>query len=62
MEGYALESKNLPETITSGQTFTAHEYMPEAAKSRLMEQYKDPIIKDMEERAKEVGGHGGQLS
>ena len=59
MEGYALESKNLPETITSGQTFTAHEYMPEAAKSRLMEQYKDPIIKDMEERAKEVGGHGG---
>ena len=30
-----------------------------AAKSRLMEQYKDPIIKDMEERAKEVGGHGG---
>ena len=33
--------------------------MPEAAKSRLMEQYKDPIIKDMEERAKEVGGHGG---
>lgn len=59
MEGYALESKNLPETITSGQTFTAHEYMPEAAKSRLKEQYKDPIIKDMEERAKEVGGHGG---
>lgn len=31
----------------------------EDAKSRLMEQYKDPIIKDMEERAKEVGGHGG---
>ena len=59
MEGYALDSKNLPETITSGQTFTAHEYMPEAAKSSLMEQYKDPIIKDMEERAKEVGGHGG---
>ena len=24
-----------------------------------MEQYKDPIIKEMEKRAKEVGGHGG---
>jgi hypothetical protein len=33
--------------------------MPDAVKSRLMEQYKDPIIKEMEKRAKEVGGHGG---
>lgn len=24
-----------------------------------MELYKDPIVKDMESRAKEVGGHGG---
>ena len=24
-----------------------------------LDKYKDPIIKDMEERAKEVGGHGG---
>ena len=59
LEGYALESKDLPESITNGQTFTAHEYMPDAVKSRLMEQYKDPIIKEMEKRAKEVGGHGG---
>lgn len=48
LEGYALESKDLPESITNGQTFTAHEYMPDAVKSRLMEQYKDPIIKEME--------------
>ena len=33
--------------------------MPDAVKSRLMEQYKDPIIKEMEKRAKEVGGHRG---
>ena len=33
--------------------------MPEEIKSQLMNQYKDPIIKTMEEQAKEVGGHGG---
>ena len=32
LEGYALESKDLPESITNGQTFTAHEYMPDAVK------------------------------
>lgn len=45
--------------VDSCQNMLSRANMPEAAKSRLMEQYKDPIIKDMEERAKEVGGHGG---
>lgn len=34
-------------------------YMPEEIKMPVNEQYKDPIIKTMEEQAKEVGGHGG---
>lgn len=59
VENYALDSKNLPQEITKGQVFTAHEYMPEEIKNRLMNQYKDPIVKTMEEQAKEVGGHGG---
>lgn len=59
VEGYALNSKDLPQEITKEQVFTAHEYMPEEIKSQLMNQYKDPIIKTMEEQAKEVGGHGG---
>lgn len=29
VEGYALNSSDLPSDITSGQNFTAHEYMPE---------------------------------
>lgn len=59
VEGYALDSKELPESVTGETSFTAHEYMPDDIKAKLMETYKDPIVKDMEERAKEVGGHGG---
>ena len=59
VEGYALDSKSLPAEVTKGAEFTAHEYMPEAVKIALMEAYKDPIVKEMEESAKKVGGHGG---
>lgn len=59
VEGYALDSKDLPESVTGGKTFTAHEYMPAEALAKLMELYKDPIVKEMEASAKEVGGHGG---
>lgn len=59
VEGYALDSRELPEEVTGGDTFTAHEYMPEAVRNRLTELYKHPITRDMEARAKEVGGHGG---
>lgn len=59
VEGYALESKDLPDGVTGGKKFTAHEYMPEESVSKLMQMYKDPIVKDMEMKAKRVGGHGG---
>lgn len=59
VEGYALDSKSLPAEVTKGAEFTAHEYMPEVVKTALMEAYKDPIVKEMEESAKKVGGHGG---
>lgn len=59
VEGYALDSKSLPAEVTKGAEFTAHEYMPEAVKTAFMEAYKDPIVKEMEESAKKVGGHGG---
>lgn len=59
VEGYALDSKALPVDVVKGATFTAHEYMPEDVKKRLMEYYKDPIVQQMETEAKKVGGHGG---
>jgi hypothetical protein len=59
VEGYALDSKNLPTEVVGKETFTAHEFMTEEVKQRLMLYYKDEIVRNMEERAKEVGGHGG---
>lgn len=59
VEGYALDSRDLPAEVTAGAEFTAHEYMPADAQLRLMKLYKDPIVKQMEEEARKVGGHGG---
>lgn len=59
VEGYALDSRDLPKEMAGDSPFTAHEYMPEAVKEKLMEVYKHPIVQEMEAKAKEVGGHGG---
>lgn len=60
LEGYALSSADLPDDIKSKyNNLTPHEYMPEAAKEMLMASYKDPIVAELESKAKEVGGHGG---
>ena len=37
----------------------AEEYMSDADRDVVMEQYKHPILKELEEKAREVGGHGG---
>ena len=37
----------------------AHSAISEEQKAALTERYKDPIIKEIEETAREVGGHGG---
>ena len=38
---------------------TAHGFVSDDIKKALMEKYKHPIIKELEETAKQVGGHGG---
>ena len=37
----------------------AEEYMSDAERDAIMETYKHPILKELEEKAREVGGHGG---
>ena len=37
----------------------AENYLPDAERDAIMEQYKHPILKQFEEKAREVGGHGG---
>lgn len=60
IEGYALHSENLGEDIVKDhEDLTAHKYVSEDVKKALMEKYKHPIMKGIEEKAKQVGGHGG---
>lgn len=59
-QGYALQASQIGEEISSDyENLNVHSYMPEDAKIKLMEKYKHPIHKELEEQAKKVGGHGG---
>lgn len=58
--GFAFESGEIdPEIAANHENLNAHSFVPEAVKTQLMEKYKHPIVKDIEEKAKTVGGHGG---
>lgn len=60
IEGYALNSDNLDTSLTKNhEDLNTHQFVPEDIRKALMEKYKHPIVKDIEEQAKEVGGHGG---
>lgn len=60
VEGYALDSKSIGDDIlVEHAKLTAHSYVSEELKKALMEKYKNPIVLDIEEKAKKVGGHGG---
>lgn len=60
IEGYALDGNqlNLNEKLDH-ENLDAHSYLPDDVRKALMEQYRHPIVKDIEEKAKQVGGHGG---
>jgi predicted dehydrogenase len=59
-EQYALESKDLPSDVKlTKERFSAHGFVPEHVKKAMMEKYKHPMVLGIEEKAKEVGGHGG---
>lgn len=60
VEGYALGSKAVGADITPDyQKLDAEEYVSEEVKKALMIKYKHPIVKEIEEKAKQIGGHGG---
>lgn len=60
IEGFTLKGKNLPEgMIPDHEKLDYHNWVPNEIKDSLMVAYKHPIVKDIEERAKEIGGHGG---
>lgn len=60
VEGYTLRPTPISKKITPNfENLTAHGFVSEDIKKALMEKYKHPIIKELEETAKQVGGHGG---
>lgn len=60
LEGYALDGKELGDDVKPNhEKLSAHSFVPEGVKKALMEKYKHPIAKGIEEQAKKVGGHGG---
>ncbi|OQB30571.1 MAG: Glycosyl hydrolase family 109 protein 1 precursor [Bacteroidetes bacterium ADurb.Bin174] len=59
IEGYSLRPEQMPEDLDVVENLNMHGFVSEDVKKALMEKYKHPIVKELEEIAKKVGGHGG---
>lgn len=60
IEQYCVKPEQLDSSeIKDFKNLTQHEALPENVKQQLMEKYKNPVVKDIEAKAKEIGGHGG---
>lgn len=60
VEGYAFRPEQLAGSgIPDHENLSAHGFVPEEVKAQLMARYKHPILLEVEEKAREVGGHGG---
>jgi hypothetical protein len=57
-EGLALGS-DMVKMPAAYDDLDAEEYMSDAERDAIMEQYKHPILRELEEKARQVGGHGG---
>lgn len=60
VQGFALESDAVDsEGVPNHEDLDAHRFVSDETRKALMEKYKHPIAKEVEEKAKKVGGHGG---
>ncbi len=60
IQGYALRPTQVDKDVTPDhENLNSHRFVSEDVKKALMEKYKHPIHKELEEIAKKVGGHGG---
>lgn len=60
VEGYAFEPEQLAgDSIPDHENLSAHSFITDEQMAALMEKYKHPILKEIGEKAKQVGGHGG---
>lgn len=60
IEGFTFRNKNIDHSKTPNiEKLDEHDFIPEAARKEMMQVYKHPIHQEIEEKAKQVGGHGG---
>lgn len=60
IEEYCLRPSQVASDVTPDhEKLNAHGSVPEEVKKALMDKYKHPIHRELEETAKKVGGHGG---
>ena len=59
IQGFSLKPENLNHANADYQNLKGEEFVSDEIRKALMEQYRHPIIADIEEQAKKVGGHGG---
>lgn len=60
VEGFALDQSEIDKDVAANhENLNAHKFVPDDVRKALMEKYKHPIAKGIEEQAKKVGGHGG---
>ena len=60
VEGYAFRAGQLAGSgVPDHENLNAHRFVSKEVREALMARYKDPIVLDIEAKAREVGGHGG---
>lgn len=60
VEGYAFAEGQIKDDVTKNfENLDGHSFIPKDVKNSLMEKYKFPFQRELEEKAKQVGGHGG---
>ena len=60
VEGYSFAPEQLSDSgIPDHENLSGHGFVPEEMKEALMQRYKHPIAMEIEQQAREVGGHGG---
>lgn len=57
--GFAFEPEQVSGDVAEYDDLSSHSFVPDNVRDELMAKYRHPIVKDIEEKAKEVGGHGG---
>lgn len=60
VEGFAFKPENKDsDVIPDHEDLGGHSFVSEETRDMLMEKYKHPVAKEIESKAREVGGHGG---